>query len=43
MKQVFMYIENNHEIPRDQKHMEIRIDEVTTSEEDTKEFRYFSR
>lgn len=27
---------NNHEIPRDQKHMEIRIDEVTTSEEDTK-------
>ena len=35
MKQVFMY-RNNHEIPRDQKHMEIRIDEVTTSEEDTK-------
>lgn len=27
---------NNHEITRDQKHMEIRVDEVTTSEEDTK-------
>lgn len=27
---------NNHEIARDKEHMEIRIDEVTTSEEDTR-------